>query len=621
MKNKKLFLGSGLMILTAVAVLPMLVGAAPSFPPPTGLPSATFNSIQAGYGSTVPSTAADVKGTMFGLSGNSTGVGGAGVYAQGVTLGVAGYATGTPSTGGSFQATTAGVVGTSIAGTGVKGSTATGYGVEGDASNAAGRGARFVNSVAGTSVILANSAEAINATGNIYSTGSIGNPGLTIASNGDISDTSGAVIINDPQGLTLNQGTVTIGAGGGNYGGMIINAPGWGGLTIDNAGSGGQTINATTGGLTINASAGGGFQLNTTGGIVNNLAGQSVNISDSLAVSGWLYPDGGIFASSASAYLGYIQSYGNLIANGFLGVGTTSPSAGIHVRSSGFPGSFMYLDTTGFSQDSGIRFMEAGNVRSHIYNQSSNDSLMILASGAGPGGIELTQGGNVGIGVAAPTYKLDVNGTARVSGWFYPNSGVSTSGTIYAGTVGASGYVGAGTTSPSYQLHVRNASCGGGCMIAKFSGSSYVDIFGDGWVNMGGTLQVQGGNIYVTTGKGYQPGGSTWGVWSDASLKDIRGDYDRGLNEVVALNPIEFTYKKDNPMDYDSIPVHIGLIAQDVENVIPEAVTQADTGYLELDFHSINIAMINAIKELKAENDELKAVVCELKPDAVVCSK
>jgi hypothetical protein len=48
MKTKKLFIGSGLMILAAVAVLPMLVGAAPSFPPPTGLTDATFSTVKTG---------------------------------------------------------------------------------------------------------------------------------------------------------------------------------------------------------------------------------------------------------------------------------------------------------------------------------------------------------------------------------------------------------------------------------------------------------------------------------------------------------------------------------------------------------------------------------------------
>jgi hypothetical protein len=50
----------------------------------------------------------------------------------------------------------------------------------------------------------------------------------------------------------------------------------------------------------------------------------------------------------------------------------------------------------------------------------------------------------------------------------------------------------------------------------------------------------------------------------------------------------------------------VGLVAQDVQEVIPEAVRENEQGYLMLDGDPILWAMLNSIKELKAENEELK---------------
>jgi hypothetical protein len=51
----------------------------------------------------------------------------------------------------------------------------------------------------------------------------------------------------------------------------------------------------------------------------------------------------------------------------------------------------------------------------------------------------------------------------------------------------------------------------------------------------------------------------------------------------------------------------VGLIAQDVLPHFPEAVRKEKDGYYRLDTTPISFAMINAIKELKAENDKLRA--------------
>ena len=50
----------------------------------------------------------------------------------------------------------------------------------------------------------------------------------------------------------------------------------------------------------------------------------------------------------------------------------------------------------------------------------------------------------------------------------------------------------------------------------------------------------------------------------------------------------------------------VGVIAQEVLEVLPEAVTTRDNGYLAVDYQKLIPLMIEAIKDLKSEIDELK---------------
>jgi len=60
-------------------------------------------------------------------------------------------------------------------------------------------------------------------------------------------------------------------------------------------------------------------------------------------------------------------------------------------------------------------------------------------------------------------------------------------------------------------------------------------------------------------------------------------------------------------MNLPSDKEYVGFIAQDVLKIFPEAINETPSGFLEFDMHSVNVAMINAIKELKAENDQLRS--------------
>ena len=107
-------------------------------------------------------------------------------------------------------------------------------------------------------------------------------------------------------------------------------------------------------------------------------------------------------------------------------------------------------------------------------------------------------------------------------------------------------------------------------------------------------------------------GGATWAVYSDRRLEQVNGEYEYGLSEVSRLNPVRYSYKEDNELELPTGREHVGLVAQEVQDVIPEAVEENDKGYLMLNSDPIIWSMVNAIKELDAQNQELKAQNMEL---------
>ena len=113
----------------------------------------------------------------------------------------------------------------------------------------------------------------------------------------------------------------------------------------------------------------------------------------------------------------------------------------------------------------------------------------------------------------------------------------------------------------------------------------------------------------AVNGSAAKPGGGSWSTFSDIRLKNVGANFERGLAEVSELNPIWYNYEKDNELHLEAATKYVGVVAQEVQKVIPEAVEKSDTGYLTVNNDPIIWAMVNAIKELKAENEQLKRKV------------
>jgi len=175
-------------------------------------------------------------------------------------------------------------------------------------------------------------------------------------------------------------------------------------------------------------------------------------------------------------------------------------------------------------------------------------------------------------------------------------------------------------------LHLSSLGAGGGKwtirsgigandLVFLNNDSAKFWIHKDGRVAIGGWSDDSSYSLVVQGDAAKSEGGSTWHVWSDARLKDIGKDYEVGLSEIIRLNPVYYRYKKDNPLGLPADKEFVGLVAQEVEKVVPEAVKIDDKGYLMIDTDPIIWAMLNAIKELKSEIDISKGEIASLKAE------
>jgi hypothetical protein len=205
--------------------------------------------------------------------------------------------------------------------------------------------------------------------------------------------------------------------------------------------------------------------------------------------------------------------------------------------------------------------------------------------------MRLTEDGYLGIGTTAPSSTLDVAGAITASGGANINMKAPSTNTLDSGDLVWYNY----DSTEKARINAGTAATGYLYFSVGTPTSTKMTITNNGDVGIGTVAPSYRLHVVGTAGLST---GTAWTNASDARLKDIHGEYEYGLNEILKLHTVRYSYKKDNPLQLPSDFQKTGFIAQEVQKVIPDAVSKRKDGYLELNVDPIHWAVVNAVKEL-----------------------
>jgi hypothetical protein len=149
-----------------------------------------------------------------------------------------------------------------------------------------------------------------------------------------------------------------------------------------------------------------------------------------------------------------------------------------------------------------------------------------------------------------------------------------------------------------------------------FGQSEYTyGVYGYSTSGFGGYFSSNSSYSLVAAQSAAKPGGGSWSVFSDSRIKENIIPYTKGLADILLINTV--TYDYNGLAGTTKGAKYTGVIAQEMKEIFPETVStykaklnEEDEEKTELyDFNSSDLifALINAVKELKAEIELLKS--------------
>ena len=321
--------------------------------------------------------------------------------------------------------------------------------------------------------------------------------------------------------------------------------------------------------------------------------------------------------------------------SGSVGIGTTNPGAKLDVRD----GALFVGDYTGTATPTDGIWMErpAGNSNqiqmyttgASIFGISSTGTSASIGWSSGqPRTVNFVNTGagtiRVGIGTDSPVATLDVNGDIRIG----------------------DGVVLSESTDRANLLHIKSETSGwGGLQVSNSSNEFIFSLMGDGsnggiyddqngdWLlywtenasvilnyNASNKLATHTNGIEITNGSlgvGVTPNSTDGRIdasndivafqTSDRRLKENITPITNALEKVRSLTGVMFDWKEETKSVHGYEGHDVGIIAQDVQAVLPEAVRTNDTGYLSVRYEKMIALLIEANKELATRVEELES--------------
>lgn len=281
--------------------------------------------------------------------------------------------------------------------------------------------------------------------------------------------------------------------------------------------------------------------------------------------------------------------------NGNVGIGTTTPTANLHLAGNQKIDSVF---TLGFGSGMAGKEADAGKIG---YQAFTPDALDIMGAGSNAanrkikfwseGGSVFTgsiqvPSGNVGIGTSSPTARLHVAGSQKIDG-----ANTLEFGAGIAGKENNAGKIG-------YQAFSSDA----------------LDIVGAGTVGSNRKVKFwnEGGAVFI--GALQAP---AYTVVSDARFKKDIHVIKSPLEKLAQLRGVTYYFNQRSWSDYHfPLGQQYGFLAQEVEKVLPGLVATGGDGYKSVNYEAIIPLLTESVKVqqqqiqlLQQQIDELKALI------------
>ena len=261
-------------------------------------------------------------------------------------------------------------------------------------------------------------------------------------------------------------------------------------------------------------------------------------------------------------------------------------------------------------------YIKGGNQNSIWFNQNAGGSstgflvgrslantdaqdFFIYDIAAATARLQITSGGNVGIGTSSPGEKFTVQTTAN--NWTGNFIGNTTSGQSLGLLITA------GTNSADSAFYIQNSS-------GSFNSFK---VRGDGWLVSPTTYNNTSG---VAANVGIDSAGNIFRATSSIKYKTNIKPYDKGLDSVLLMNPIYYKSKSD----FDGDKQFAGFIAEEIDELGLKEFVQYNDENNEpegLNYGNITAILVKAIQEMNTKLDEQNQTIQSLQEQINILAK
>lgn len=212
--------------------------------------------------------------------------------------------------------------------------------------------------------------------------------------------------------------------------------------------------------------------------------------------------------------------------------------------------------------------------------------------------VDITAGSQLTAGDISAFGNLEVNGSIFTNGGLTANGPINfggetrlqnltdstnafevldSSGASIINTDTTAGYVGITNATPAYNLHVGSSAIASGTTVARFE-------------NAGGTCDVTPNVVGAVT------------CTSDIRVKKNISEITDVLEKIGAIS----VYSYNLTAEKDDDPVHVGFLAQELEEIMPDLVLTDKNGMKSVSYAGLTPYLVQAIKQQQIQINELK---------------